>query len=87
MFNFALTCSSYLHLQLVFNVDDNWKKKCLASANTKWRNWKSSIYSKHIVPYESMPEMLYNPPPQSGILREDWSHFVISRMSEGARVR
>ncbi|KAH6782114.1 hypothetical protein C2S51_007407 [Perilla frutescens var. frutescens] len=67
---------------LVFNIDDNWKKKCLCSANTKWRQWKSSLYSKHIVPFESTPEKLYNPPPFSGILKEDWRDFVISRMSD-----
>ncbi|KAH6754815.1 hypothetical protein C2S53_020112 [Perilla frutescens var. hirtella] len=30
----------------------------------------------------STPDMLYDPPPACGILKEDWKTFVISRMSE-----
>ncbi|KAH6783363.1 hypothetical protein C2S52_008322 [Perilla frutescens var. hirtella] len=72
-------------VKLVFNVDDNWKKKCLCLTNTKWRQWKSSLYTKYIVPFEGTPEIVYNPPPFSGILKEDWKDFVISRMSDGFR--
>ncbi|KAH6777023.1 hypothetical protein C2S51_008335 [Perilla frutescens var. frutescens] len=64
---------------------EKWKKGCLASANAKWRQWKTNLYNKFIVPFENRPEMLYNPPPCSGILREDWKDFVISSMSEGFR--
>lgn len=72
-------------IKLVFNVDENWKNKCLSSANTKWRRWKSTLYAKNIVPYEGQPEMLFNPPPNSRIHKDDWKNFVISRMSDGAR--
>ncbi|KAH6834369.1 hypothetical protein C2S53_012116 [Perilla frutescens var. hirtella] len=65
-----------------FNVDDQWKKGCMASANSKWRQWKINLYNKFVVPYQSMPDRLYNPPPASGILKEDWKTFAISCISE-----
>ncbi|KAH6777402.1 hypothetical protein C2S51_008714 [Perilla frutescens var. frutescens] len=67
---------------MTFNVDDRWKKGCMQSANSKWRQWKTNLYNKYVVPFQTTPDMLYDPPPACGILKEDWKTFVISRMSE-----
>lgn len=72
----------------MYNVDENWKKKCLSSANTKWRQWKSALYTKYIEPFEEKyPEMFRDPPPNSGSPKEDLKDFVIYRMTDTARVR
>lgn len=71
----------------MFNVDDSWKKKCLSSANAKWRQWKHALKKQHIIPFENKLEKLVNPPPGIGIGKEEWKDFVIHSTSEKSRVR
>ncbi|XP_057806813.1 uncharacterized protein LOC131021574 isoform X3 [Salvia miltiorrhiza] len=72
-------------VKLVFNVHEDWKKKCLTSANTKWRQFKSYLYKTYIIPFHDQPELLYHPPPEYIIPQDDWKDFVITRMSEESR--
>ncbi|XP_057792617.1 uncharacterized protein LOC131009330 [Salvia miltiorrhiza] len=69
-------------VKIGYEVDKNWKAGCSESAGVKWRQWKSNLYKKYIAPYKGDPAKLKNPPPGSGILREDWSQFVMSRITE-----
>ncbi|KAH6785854.1 hypothetical protein C2S51_038309 [Perilla frutescens var. frutescens] len=69
-----------------YKVDQKWKTGCLESANGKWRQWKSNLFNKFIVPNQNDPVKLHRPPQGSGILQEDWSEFVIDRMSEEFKI-
>ncbi|KAH6823951.1 hypothetical protein C2S53_016206 [Perilla frutescens var. hirtella] len=70
------------HVKMSYQVEDNWKIKCFESACTKWRQWKSGLYKKHILPNKDNPDKLNDPPSGSGIRQEDWRQYVISRMSD-----
>ncbi|XP_057796082.1 uncharacterized protein LOC131012189 [Salvia miltiorrhiza] len=69
-------------VKLSYNVPDGWKASCLESANNKWRSWKTRLYNDFIVPNKNDAAKLYTPPPDTGILRVDWSQFVITRITD-----
>ncbi|XP_042397150.1 uncharacterized protein LOC121987418 [Zingiber officinale] len=69
-------------VNLSYNVDPRWKKGCLNSANSKWRQYKALLTHKFIFSKLAKPEELKEPPIGYGITRDDWSAFVISRMSD-----
>ncbi|XP_073153464.1 uncharacterized protein [Henckelia pumila] len=73
-----LICDS---VNLSYNVDAKWKKGCLRSANSKWRQYKAHLTQTFILGKLDKPEELYEPPAIHGIPKDDWSAFVISRMS------
>ncbi|XP_073155493.1 uncharacterized protein [Henckelia pumila] len=68
-------------VNLTYNIDPSWKKGCLNSANNKWRQYKAHLTQKFIFSKLDKPE-LKKPPSGYGITRDDWSSFVISRMSD-----
>ncbi|XP_073140166.1 uncharacterized protein [Henckelia pumila] len=68
-------------VNLLYNVDAKWKKGCLRSANSKWRQYKSHLTQTFILSKLDKPEELFEPPAGHGIPKDDWSAFVISRMS------
>ncbi|XP_073121501.1 uncharacterized protein [Henckelia pumila] len=68
-------------VNLSYNVDAKWKKGCLRSANSKWRQYKAHLTQTFILGKLDKPEELYEPPASHGIPKDDWSAFVISRMS------
>ncbi|KZV55901.1 hypothetical protein F511_22768 [Dorcoceras hygrometricum] len=68
--------------QFSYNVDPSWRKSCLTSANNKWRHYKEIFTSKYILSKLDNPDELNEPPSGYGIAREDWSSFVIVRMSD-----
>ncbi|XP_057804697.1 uncharacterized protein LOC131020066 isoform X3 [Salvia miltiorrhiza] len=70
------------YVSSAYEVNDTWKSGCLESANSKWRQWKSKLYRGYIVPNKDNSAKLNEPPPSSGILREDWNQFVRNTMSE-----
>lgn len=74
-------------VQLIYNVDSKWKKGCLRSANSKWRQYKTHLTQKFILSRRDKPEELNEPPVGFEITREDWRAFVISRISEDFIVR
>ncbi|KAH6833591.1 hypothetical protein C2S53_005395 [Perilla frutescens var. hirtella] len=67
-------------VNLAYTVDPKWKTGCLESANTKWRQWKTTVFNKFNEPYKNDTDKLKLPPPKSNIFQEDWSQFIISRM-------
>ncbi|KAH6835404.1 hypothetical protein C2S53_003255 [Perilla frutescens var. hirtella] len=69
-------------VNLSYTVELKWESGCLESANAKWKQWKSKLYIDYIVPHKDNHEMLNDPPQDSGVLPEDWSRFVISRLSD-----
>ncbi|XP_073020481.1 uncharacterized protein [Primulina eburnea] len=69
-------------VNLTYNVDQSWKKGCLNSANNKWRQFKALLTQKFILSKRDNTEDLKEPPTGFGIARDDWSSFVISRLSD-----
>ncbi|XP_073137196.1 uncharacterized protein [Henckelia pumila] len=69
-------------VNLTYDVDQSWKKGCLSSANTKWRQFKTYLTQTFILSKLDKPEELNEPPTGYGIAQDDWSSFVISRMSD-----
>ncbi|XP_075507617.1 uncharacterized protein LOC142544458 [Primulina tabacum] len=69
-------------VNLTYNVDQSWKKGCLNSANNKWRQFKAFLTQKFIFNKRDHTEDLKEPPTGFGITRDDWSSFVISRLSD-----
>ncbi|XP_073051647.1 uncharacterized protein [Primulina eburnea] len=67
---------------LTYNVDTTWKKGCLKSANNKWRQYKTHLTRTFILSKLDKPEELNEPPTGYGISKDDWSSFVINRMSD-----
>ncbi|XP_073133553.1 uncharacterized protein [Henckelia pumila] len=69
-------------VNLTYNIDQSWKKGCLSSANNKWRQYKAFLTQKFIFSKMDKPNELKDPPIGYGITRDDWSSFVISRMTD-----
>ncbi|KAH6777141.1 hypothetical protein C2S51_008453 [Perilla frutescens var. frutescens] len=67
---------------LAYKFDEKWRFGCLESASGKWRQWKSRLYSDHILPNKDDPTKLHEPPQDSGIQVADWSQFVLTRLSD-----
>ncbi|KAA0038005.1 uncharacterized protein E6C27_scaffold36G001940 [Cucumis melo var. makuwa] len=66
-----------------FVVDPRSKKSILQNASVCFRNFKSSLTTKHVLPYKKDLEKLKNPPTEySFIDREHWNIFVASRLTE-----
>lgn len=73
----------FLRLQKRFIVDPRYKKKCLQTIGTCWRNFKSTLTREYILPNKEHPELLVNPPEKYDWLnRYDWSMFVKSRLTK-----
>ncbi|XP_073147304.1 uncharacterized protein [Henckelia pumila] len=68
-------------INLTYNISPSWKRGCLHSANSKWRQYKAHLTEKFIFSKLDKPEELKEPPSGYGIPRDDWSSFVIIRMS------
>ncbi|KAL4030039.1 hypothetical protein IC575_008272 [Cucumis melo] len=66
-----------------FVVDPKSKKSILQNASVCFRNFKSSLTTKHVLPYKKDLEKLKDPPTEySFIDREHWNIFVASRLTE-----
>ncbi|KAL4025551.1 hypothetical protein IC575_013953 [Cucumis melo] len=66
-----------------FVVDPRSKKSILQNASVCFRNFKSSLTTKHVLPYKKDLEKLKDPPTEySFIDREHWNRFVTSRLTE-----
>ncbi|XP_073286360.1 uncharacterized protein [Primulina huaijiensis] len=66
--------------KLTFDVPPSWKKGCLSSANSKWRQFKSHLTQTFISNKVDKPEELDQPPTGYGLARDDWISFVMTRM-------
>lgn len=76
-------------MQLVFHLEENMRKDIIGSVGNKWRQFKSYLNKKFIVPYLDDPSLLEaNPhgldkPPQSYHIEEThWKEFVKRRTSK-----
>ncbi|XP_075483398.1 uncharacterized protein LOC142523476 [Primulina tabacum] len=69
-------------VNLMYNVDTTRKKGCLKSANNKWRQYKTHLTRTFIFSKLDKPGELNEPHTGYGISKDDWSSFVISRMSD-----
>ncbi|KAL4028555.1 hypothetical protein IC575_011752 [Cucumis melo] len=66
-----------------FVVDPRSKKSILQNTSVCFQNFKSSLTTKHVLPYKEDFERLKNPPIEySFIDREHWNIFVASRLTE-----
>ncbi|XP_062014202.1 uncharacterized protein LOC133730667 [Rosa rugosa] len=58
------------------------KKLVITSAANKWREFKSKLTNKYIIPYMDTPELLENPPDDYRCVKKaDWDIFVADRIS------
>ncbi|XP_042440343.1 uncharacterized protein LOC122025580 [Zingiber officinale] len=73
--------------QLTYNIDPTWRKGCLHSTNNKWRQYKAFLTQKFVFSKLDKPDELKDPPIGYGISQDDWSSFVITRMSADFRYR
>nr|GMD45983.1 putative transposase, Ptta/En/Spm, plant [Ipomoea batatas] len=69
-------------INLTFIVSPQFKKSCLSSANDKWRQYKTHLTNNFIWNRLNDEENLHKPPVGSGIMGDEWSQFVITRMSD-----
>lgn len=69
-----------LTAQLPFIIGEEHRKRIMQSASTKWREFKSRLTSKYIIPYLDSPEKLKFPPNDYPFIPPDhWTIFVKSR--------
>ena len=52
----------FVSLKAVFDVDTRAKKMVLSLAAVKWKQFKSQLSMRHIIPYKKNLEMLQKPP-------------------------
>nr|GMC76399.1 putative transposase, Ptta/En/Spm, plant [Ipomoea batatas] len=69
-------------VNLTFIVPPQFKKSCLSSANDKWRQYKTHLTNNFIWKRLNDEENLHKPPVGFGITGDEWSQFVITRMSD-----
>ncbi|KAL5564981.1 hypothetical protein UlMin_028145 [Ulmus minor] len=56
--------------------------RVLSSAAAKWKQFKSWLSTRHIIPFKNNPEMLRNPPSvYNFITQKEWEGFVALKLS------
>ncbi|KAL5563426.1 hypothetical protein UlMin_033173 [Ulmus minor] len=61
----------------VFDVDMRAKNRVLSSATAKWKQFKSRLSTKYIIPFKNNPEMLRKPPIiYNFITQKEWEGFL-----------
>ncbi|KAK2642825.1 hypothetical protein Ddye_024588 [Dipteronia dyeriana] len=64
-------------------IDHRLRKRVLQSIGIMFRNWRSALSTKYIIPQKSDPEILKEPPLElPHIPKSDWVVFVNERISE-----
>ena len=72
----------FMSLKTVFDVDLRPKKRVLSLAAAKWKQFKSRLSTRHIIPFKNNPEMLRKPPNiYNFITQKEWEGFVALRLS------
>lgn len=67
---------------MAFDVPPTARKMVLKSACQKWREFKSRLTTKYILPYRDQLELLESPPADySFIEKAHWDMFVSDRLS------
>lgn len=64
-------------------MDSKRRSSVLSSISATWRDFKTRLTSKHIVPFKDQPELLKRPPEGYDFIKQEhWDAFVKSRLSE-----
>lgn len=73
---------------MAFDVPSTARKVVLNSACQKWREFKSRLSTRYVLPYRDQPELLESPPADySFIEKPHWDMFVANRLSNEFLVR
>ncbi|XP_040369377.1 uncharacterized protein LOC112184434 [Rosa chinensis] len=66
-----------------FVIPKECRKLVISSAANKWRDFKSKLTKKYIIPFIDTPELLENPPDDYRCInKEHWEQFVAERISD-----
>lgn len=69
-------------MQMAFDVPASAGKMVLESANQKWREFKSKLTTKYVLPHRDQLDLLEFPPADySFIEKAHWDMFVASRLT------
>ncbi|XP_062006048.1 uncharacterized protein LOC133723246 [Rosa rugosa] len=73
----------WIDVQDTFKVAPESKKLVLTSAGTKWRQFKTYLTNKHVLPYLGKKKKLRKPPKQYAFVGlQPWKEFVTQRKTE-----
>lgn len=73
---------------MAFVLAPRHKKIVVASAANKWRQFKSELTTKYILPYKDQPDALEDPPEEYDFIKDqDWVQFVKSRLTTDFQVQ
>lgn len=68
---------------MAFDVPPTAKKMVLKSAGKKWREFKSRLSTKYVLPHYDQPDLLQVPPADYTFIEKDhWDMFVVDRLSK-----
>ena len=63
------------------------RRLVIASAANKWRDFKSKLTAKYIIPFLGEPEKLENPPDDYRFIKKPvWDIFVATRITDTFQV-
>ncbi|XP_050370270.1 uncharacterized protein LOC126788239 isoform X2 [Argentina anserina] len=69
-------------IEMAFVLAPRHRKMILASASNKWRQFKSELTTKYVMPYKDQPDILKDPPEEYDFIKQqDWEQFVKSRLT------
>lgn len=64
------------------------RKLVLSSAANKWRQFKSELTTKYVLPFKDQPDALKDPPEEYDFIKQQhWEQFVNSRLTEDFQVQ
>lgn len=80
-------CTCLSVLQDTFNVKPYLEDFILKSAGTKWRQFKTRLTNKFVLPYLGEKKKLSRPPKQyEFVCKSAWKKFVAQRTAENWKV-
>ncbi|PRQ48579.1 putative Ulp1 protease family catalytic domain, putative transposase, Ptta/En/Spm, plant [Rosa chinensis] len=69
-------------VEMAFVLAPRCRKMVLSSAANKWRQFKSELTTKYVLPYKDQPDALKDPPEEYDFIKQqDWEQFVKSRLT------
>lgn len=72
---------------MAFVLPPKYRKLVLQSAANKWRQFKSELTTKYVLPYKDQPDALEYPPDEYEFIKQhDWELFVKSRLTTDFQV-
>ncbi|KAK9949471.1 hypothetical protein M0R45_004990 [Rubus argutus] len=71
-------------VEMAFVLAPRSRKLVLSSAANKWRQFKSELTTKYVLPFKDQPDALKDPPEEYDFIKQQhWEQFVNSRLTEG----